>query len=108
MNKLILIVLSSAVVFSFGCRTPTKFGKQDETVYGKTNLEILLPGKNHQEVVEMLGQPNAFQEDATGRLVTWEYRREGLDQATGLTFYLSRIWLVFEKGICVEVQVELL
>ncbi len=77
-------------------------------MYGKRNLEILLPGKNYQEVVEMLGQPNGAGGDASGLLVTWEYRREVLDQATGLTFYLSRILLTFEKGICVDVQVELL
>ncbi len=108
MNKLVFIVSSFVVVFSSGCQTPTTVGQQDAAVYGKRNLEILLPGKNHQEVEGILGQPDGFSEDVSSRLVTLEYRREVLDQATGLTFYLSRIWLTFEKGICVEVQVELL
>ena len=108
MNKLLLFLLSLTSVFYCGCQTPGDLGKKQETVYPKRNLEILLPGKNQIEVIELLGQPNAIGEDSSRRLVTWEYRREVLDQATGLIFYLSRIWLTFEKGVCVEVQVELL
>lgn len=107
MNKLSLIVSFLVGVFLCGCQTPT-YLKKEEKVYPKSNLEILLPGKNQLEVIRILGQPDGSSEDLSGRLVTWEFRREVLDQATGLTFYLSRIWLTFEKGVCVEVQVELL
>jgi len=108
MKKLTLMVSFLVLSCFGGCQTPTNFGKQDETVYGNNNLEILLPGKNQLEVIRILGQPDGSSEDLSGRLVTWEFRREVLDQATGLIFYLSRIWVTFEKGICVEVQVELL
>ena len=108
MNKLLLFLLSLSSVIYCGCQTPGDLAKKQETVYPKRNLEILLPGKNQIEVIEILGHPNAIGEDSSRRLVTWEYRREVLDQATGLIFYLSRIWLTFEKGVCVEVQVELL
>ena len=108
MKKLLLFVLSLTSAFYCGCQTPTDLGKKQQTVYPKRNLEILLSGKNQIEVIEILGHPDAVAEDSSGRIVTWEYRREVLDQATGLIFYLSRIWLTFEKGVCVEVQVELL
>jgi len=108
MKKLCLIVPLLAVsLFHFGCKTPAYLQKE-EKVYPKSNLEILLPGKNHLEVIGVLGQPDGSSEDSSGRLVTWEYRRVVLDEETGLTFYLSRIWLTFEKGICVEAQVDLL
>lgn len=107
MNKISLIISVLIGTFLFGCQTPTHFRKA-ETIYPKSNLEILLPGKNHSEVIGLLGQPDGLSEDSSGRMVTWEYRREVLDEETGLIFYLSRIWLTFEKGICVEVLVELL
>ena len=108
MKKLLLSVLSLTSAFYCGCQTSGDLGKKQQTVYPKRNLEILLPGKNQIEVIEILGHPDAVAEDFSGRIVTWEYRRDVLDQATGLIFYLSRIWLTFEKGVCVEVQVELL
>ena len=108
MKKLLLFVLSLASAFYCGCQTPNDLGKKQQTVYPKKNLEILLPGKNQIEVIEIMGHPDAVAEGSFGRIVTWEYRREVLDEATGLIFYLSRIWLTFEKGVCVEVQVELL
>ncbi|MFP6854793.1 MAG: hypothetical protein VB980_03345 [Opitutales bacterium] len=107
MKKLSLIISVLIGTFLFGCKTPTHF-KKEETIYPKNNLEILLHGKNHLEVTGLLGQPDGFSQDSSGRVVTWEYRREVLDEETGLTFYLSRIWLTFEKGICEEVLVELL
>ena len=109
MKKLTPIFIFLAFVFICGCQTQiANFGQEEQIAYPKRNLEILLPGKNQIEVVEILGHPVAVAEDSSGRVVTWEYRQEVLDQATGLTFYLSHIWLTFEKGVCVDVQVELL
>ena len=102
-----MFVISLATVFACGCQTGTNFGQKEEKVYRKANLEIFLPGKNHLEIVEILGQPHSYSEDAAGRVITWEYSLEVLDQATGLTFYLSRVRLTLEKGVCVDVQVEL-
>ncbi|MBL62961.1 MAG: hypothetical protein CMI30_06075 [Opitutae bacterium] len=104
--KKLLFVLSSLILIC-GCQTPANFGGTEEKVYRKKNLEILLPGKNQQEVIELMGPPQSYSEDPSGRIITLEYRKEVLDQATGLTFYLTRIWVTFERGICVEVQVEL-
>jgi len=108
MKKLLLFAFSLNLAFLCGCQTPGFVQKQEETVYPKRNLEILLPGKNQIEIVKILGYPDGASEDPSNGLVTWEYRREVLDQATGLVFYLSRIWLTFEKGLCVDVEVELL
>ena len=108
MKKLLLFVFSLNLAFLSGCQTPAFVQKEEETVYPKRNLEILLPGKNQIEIVKILGYPDGASEDPSNGLITWEYRREVLDQATGLIFYLSRIWLTFEKGLCVDVEVELL
>ncbi len=108
MKKLLPIFISLACIFVCGCQTQVaQFGQKEQTAFPKRNLEILLPGKNQIEVIEILGHPDRVSEDPSGRVVTWEYRREVLDQAPGLMFYLSHIWLTFKKGVCVDVQVEL-
>ena len=108
MKKLLPIFIFLTCLLVCGCQTQmAQLGQKEEVVLPKKNLEILLPGKNQIEIIEILGHPDRVAEDPSGRVVTWEYRREVLDQATGLTFYLSHIWLTFKKGVCVDVQVEL-
>ena len=68
-------------------------------VFRKSNLELLIIGKNRQEVEEILGSPNGKSLNSKNEHI-WDYRRIAINEDTGEIFDWALISLTFSTGKC--------
>ena len=75
-------------------------------VYRKSNLGLLLLGKNRWEVQEIIGEPNGRSLNQRNEHV-WDYRRAAIDDTSGEIFEWSLITLTFTTGKCSKIDLKL-
>ncbi len=81
---------------------PGDFGQ----IYRKSNLELLLLGRNRWEVQEVLGPPEGKSLTSQNEHL-WDFRRSIEDEETGEVYDWSLISMKFSVGKCTEIKVKL-
>ncbi len=113
------MVIVTLLVSMSSCRKPVYLNRYDsyssvETsryensgpVYRKSNLELLLLGKNRWETQKLLGEPNGRSLNQRNEHI-WDYRRAAIDDKTGEIFEWSLITLTFTTGKCSGIDLTL-
>ena len=75
-------------------------------VYRKSNLELLLIGRNRWEVQDILGMPEGKSLTSKNEHL-WDFRRPVLDDQTGEIYDWSLITMRFSVGKCSSISVKL-
>lgn len=68
-------------------------------IFRKSNLDLLMIGKNRLEVEEILGSPDGKSLNSKNEHI-WDYRRIAMKEDTGEIFDWTLITLTFSTGKC--------
>jgi hypothetical protein len=74
-------------------------------VYQKSNLELLILGKNRWEVTDLLGEPNGKSLNLKNEHV-WDYRKSVIHDETGEIFDWTLITVTFTVGKCSSIELK--